>query len=145
MRAVIQRVSCGSVTVDGHIVAEIKQGLVVLLGVGPDDNQDKAGDLARKIAMMRIFSDEQGKMNLSVKDIGGALIAVSQFTLFADTRKGNRPSFIGAALPEIARPLVDHFIQAMNNNGVPTQSGCFGAHMQVKLENDGPVTIWVEN
>jgi D-tyrosyl-tRNA(Tyr) deacylase len=144
MRAVVQRVRYGCVTVEGRVVAEINQGLVILLGVGPEDNKEKACGLAHKIALLRIFADHQGKMNLSVKDILGSVIVVSQFTLYADTRKGNRPSFIAAALPEKASPLVDFFIQSLRDNGVPTQSGKFGAHMQVKIENDGPVTIWME-
>jgi D-aminoacyl-tRNA deacylase len=145
MRVVVQRVRYGSVTVEGTVLAEINKGLVILLGIGPEDDQEKARALARKISLMRIFSDAQDKMNLSVLDVGGAAIVVSQFTLFADTRKGNRPSFIGAAQPDKASPLVDDFVSLMKENGVPTQSGKFGADMLVKIENDGPVTIWMEN
>lgn len=144
MRAVIQRVTSGSVTVAGSVIAEIGHGLVILLGIGPDDSEEKAAALARKIALLRIFEDDQGKINRSVLDVGGAAIVVSQFTLYADTRKGNRPSFIDAALPEVARPLVDRFAELLREQGVPTQTGEFGAHMLVKIDNNGPVTIWLE-
>lgn len=144
MRAVIQRVTRGRVTVEGRKVAEIGLGLVILLGIGPGDNEEKARSLARKIAMLRIFDDGQGKMNLSVLDVQGAAIVVSQFTLYANTRKGNRPSFIEAAPPEVASPLVDRFTELLVEQGVPAQKGEFGAHMQVEIENDGPVTIWLE-
>ena len=145
MRALIQRVLKGSVTIADRRVAEIDRGLVILLGVGPQDNEQKAALLARKIALMRIFEDEQGKMNLSVLDVKGSAIVVSQFTLYADTRKGNRPSFTEAALPAQASPLVDRFVEYLKEQGVPTQTGEFGAHMLVEIENDGPVTIWLEN
>ncbi|NMC53426.1 MAG: D-tyrosyl-tRNA(Tyr) deacylase [Chloroflexi bacterium] len=144
MRAVVQRVKQGSVTIDGAVKASIGQGLVILLGVGPEDGPENASALARKIAMMRIFSDEQGKMNLSVLDVQGEVIVVSQFTLYADTRKGHRPSFVKAAPPELASPLVDQFAALLREQGVPTQTGEFGADMLVKIENDGPVTIWLE-
>ena len=144
MRAVIQRVSSASVSVDGKTIASIDQGLLILLGVGPDDTEEIAQQLAKKIAALRIFSDAEGKMNLSVRDIGGAAIVVSQFTLYADTRKGNRPSFIGAAPPELASPLCDRFVEYLVAEGVPSQTGEFGAHMQVSLVNDGPVTILLE-
>lgn len=144
MRAVVQRVNHGKVTVGQRLTADIQAGLVILLGVGPGDNEAKSAALAKKIANLRILEDGQGKMNLSVLDTGGAAIVVSQFTLFADTRKGNRPSFIDAAPPEIASPLVDHFVEQLRGLGVPTQTGEFGAHMLVELENDGPVTIWLE-
>ena len=145
MRAVIQRVNHGRVTVTNKVIADIGKGLVILLGVGPEDNESNADALAKKIAQLRIMEDEQGKMNLSILDTQGAAIVVSQFTLFADTRKGNRPSFINAAPPELASPLVDYFVEQLRSLGVPTQTGEFGAHMQVELENDGPVTIWIEN
>jgi D-tyrosyl-tRNA(Tyr) deacylase len=145
MRALIQRVQKGSVTIAERGVAEIGGGLVILLGVGPQDDEQKAALLARKIALMRIFEDEQGKMNLSVLDVKGSAIVVSQFTLYADTRKGNRPSFTDAALPAQASPLVDRFVALLKEQGVPTQTGEFGAHMLVNIENDGPVTIWLEN
>lgn len=144
MRAVIQRVNHGRVTVTKKVIADIGKGLVILLGVGPEDNESNADALAKKIAQLRIMEDEQGKMNLSILDTQRAAIVVSQFTLFADTRKGNRPSFINAAPPELASPLVDYFVEQLRSLGVPTQTGEFGAHMQVELENDGPVTIWMD-
>ena len=145
MRAVIQRVNYGRVTIDGRVNAEIGRGLVILLGIGPGDDETKSTALAKKISQLRIMEDSQGKMNLSLLDTGGAAIVVSQFTLFADTRKGNRPSFVNAAPPDIASPLVDHFVEQLRAMGIPTQTGEFGAHMLVSLENDGPVTIWIEN
>jgi len=144
MKAVIQRVERGSVMVEGRQVAAIGRGLVILLGVGPGDGEENARALARKIARLRIFEDQAGKMNLSVLDVQGQAIAVSQFTLFADTRKGNRPAFTDAAPPEIARPLCDRFAELLRAEGVPTQEGEFGAHMRVEIVNDGPVTIWLE-
>jgi D-tyrosyl-tRNA(Tyr) deacylase len=119
----------------------MEKGLLILLGVGPADNEGLAHQLAKKIAAMRIFPDAEGKMNLSVLETGGAAIVVSQFTLYADTRKGNRPSFVGAATPELASPLCDRFVEFLKAEGVPAQTGKFGAHMQVSLVNDGPVTI----
>lgn len=145
MRAVVQRVNYGRVTIDGRVAADIGKGLVILLGVGPGDNEERSAMLAKKIAQLRILEDDQGKMNLSLLDTGGSAVVVSQFTLFADTRKGNRPSFVNAAPPEIASPLVDHFVEQLRTFGIPTQTGEFGAHMLVALENDGPVTIWLEN
>lgn len=145
MRAVIQRVTHGKVSVDGAAVAEIGAGFVILLGVGPADTEDNARALARKIAMLRVIEDEQGKMNLSLLDTGGQAIVVSQFTLYADTRKGHRPSFINAAPPDIASPLVDRFVELLREQGVPTQQGVFGAHMVVEIVNDGPVTIWLDD
>lgn len=144
MRAVIQRARAGSVLVDGQTIAAIGAGLVILLGIGPEDNEEKAAAMARKIAMMRIFEDDEGKMNRSVLDIQGEAIVVSQFTLYADTRKGNRPSFINSAPPEMASPLVDRFVELLQQQGVPAQSGRFGAHMLVEIQNDGPVTIVLE-
>lgn len=144
MRAIIQRVQHSSVIVEEKTIAEIAHGLVVLLGVGPGDDELKADLLAHKIATLRIFSDAQGKMNLSVLDVQGSAIVVSQFTLYADTRKGHRPSFTDAALPALASPLVDCFISGLHKLGVPTQAGEFGAHMLVNIANDGPVTIWME-
>jgi len=144
MRAVIQRVKKGRVIVEGRCVAEINKGLVVLLGIAPSDNAAIAQKLAEKIAYLRIFNDPEDKMNLSVRDIHGEAIVVSQFTLFADTSRGRRPSFIGAAKPEHADPLVGVFAQLLKENGVPTQTGIFGAHMEVNLINDGPVTIVME-
>lgn len=144
MKIVLQRVRRGSVTVEGKRIAEIGQGLVLLVGVGPGDNAEKARALAEKVAYLRIFEDEAGKMNLSVRDVGGAAIVVSQFTLYADTRKGRRPAFTDAAPPEIARPLCDQFAALLADHGVPVQTGEFGAHMLVEIENDGPVTIQLE-
>jgi len=141
MRAVVQRVASASVSVDAKSIATIEKGLLILLGVGPADTEGVAQQLAKKIAAMRIFPDAEGKMNLSVRETGGAAIVVSQFTLYADTRKGNRPSFIGAAAPELASPLCDMFVECLKAEGVPAQTGQFGAHMQVELVNDGPVTI----
>lgn len=144
MRAVIQRVSQGQVSVDHKVIAGIQTGMVILLGIENEDNQDKADQLAAKISKLRIFSDPEGKMNLSVLDIGGKAIVISQFTLMADTHKGNRPSFFKAAPPETASPLVDYFISTLEKAGVPTQAGEFGAHMLVEIHNDGPVTILLE-
>jgi D-aminoacyl-tRNA deacylase len=144
MRLVLQRVKSGSVRIDEHTIAEIGLGLVILLGISPDDSEQQARLLAEKAANLRIFEDGQGKMNLSVLDVKGSAIVVSQFTLYADTRKGRRPSFTGAALPEVASPLVDRFVEYLQEQGVPTQTGEFGAHMLVEIANDGPVTIWLE-
>jgi len=141
MRAVIQRVSKAQVDVDGRTVAKISQGLVILLGIAPEDTQSQAEALADKLVHLRILEDEEGKMNRSALDVAGEAIVVSQFTLFADTRKGRRPSFVGAASPEIAEPLVDAFAEMLTVRGLPTQKGVFGAHMAVSLVNDGPVTI----
>ena len=141
MKAVIQRAVQGSVTVGEEVVAEIGRGLVILLGIAPEDNMAIAEQLADKITHLRIFEDEFGKMNLSVLDIDGEALVVSQFTLLADTSKGRRPSFIGAAKPDLAEPLVTAFTEMLNDRGVPTQGGVFGAHMKVALVNDGPVTI----
>jgi len=144
MRAVLQRVSSGRVTINNQVVAEIGRGLVILVGIGPGDGQEQARFLADKIANLRIFEDNQEKMNLSVRDANGQALVVSQFTLYADTRKGRRPSFTDAAPPDLARPLVDYFTQQLNSLGVPTQTGEFGAHMLVEIHNDGPVTILLE-
>ena len=144
MKAVLQRVSKGSVSVDGQVIATIGQGLVILLGIGPQDGVEQASYLVEKIANLRIFEDEQGKLNRSILDIQGSAIVVSQFTLYADTRKGRRPSFTDAALPDVARPLVERFASMLNAQGVPTQTGEFGAHMLVEIANDGPVTIILE-
>ncbi|MBE0409269.1 MAG: D-tyrosyl-tRNA(Tyr) deacylase [Anaerolineales bacterium] len=144
MRVVIQRVRQGRVSIDGRIVAEINRGVVILLGIGQEDEAAHARYLAQKIAHLRIFEDEQGKINRSLLEVGGEAIVVSQFTLYADTRKGRRPSFTDAALPEIANPLVDEFVKLLAAEGVPTQTGEFGAHMLVDIANDGPVTIWME-
>jgi len=144
MRALIQRVSSGKVSVDGQTIAQIGHGLVILLGIGHEDGEEQAVYLAEKIANLRIFEDEQGKTNLSVLDVSGEAIVVSQFTLYADTRKGRRPSFVYAADPSVAAPLVERFAELLQGHGVPTQMGKFGAHMLVEINNDGPVTIWLE-
>ena len=144
MRAVVQRVRRGSVSVAGEQIAAIDTGFVILLGISPQDGEKEAAALARKIALMRVFEDDQGKMNLSLQDVGGEALLVSQFTLYADTRKGNRPSFTDAALPEKAQPLVERFAAFLQENGIRVQQGRFGAHMLVEIENDGPVTIWLD-
>jgi len=144
MRLVLQRVSQGKVSVAERPVAEIGRGLVILLGVGPEDGDEQVHYLAEKVANLRIFEDNEGKMNLSLLDIGGEAIVVSQFTLYADTRKGRRPSFTDAALPDTASPLVESFADRLRALGVPTQTGEFGTHMLVQIANDGPVTIWME-
>jgi D-aminoacyl-tRNA deacylase len=144
MRALVQRVSKASVTVEGKVISQIEKGLVVLLGIGHDDGEEQAKFLADKIANLRIFEDEDGKTNLSILDVKGEAIVVSQFTLYANTQKGRRPSFIEAALPEVAEPLVDRFIELLRGHNVPTQTGKFGADMLVEIHNDGPVTIWLE-
>ena len=144
MRALLQRVSKASVTVEGQTISTIGKGLLILLGVGHGDGEEQAKFLSEKIANLRVFEDEQGKTNLSVQDVKGEALVVSQFTLYADTRKGRRPSFIDAALPEVAEPLVGRFVELLRGHGIPTQTGKFGAHMQVEIHNDGPVTIWLE-
>jgi len=144
MRAVIQRVGRAGVTVEGREVGRIDRGLLVLLGVAHGDTDDTAQAMAGKIARLRIFPDEAGKMNLSVRDIGGGVLVVSQFTLLADTRKGNRPSFIGAAPPEEANRLYEVFCDAVAAQGPPVERGIFGAMMDVGLVNEGPVTIVVD-
>ncbi len=144
MRVVIQRVSYGRVSVEGRTLAEIGRGAVILLGIAPGDSEVQARYLVEKIANLRIFEDLAGKMNLSLLDMKGEAIVVSQFTLYADTRKGRRPSFTDAALPEVASPLVERFAELLRQQGVPTQTGEFGAHMLVEITNDGPVTIWME-
>ena len=144
MRALLQRVSRASVTVDGKVISRIGKGLVILLGVGHGDREEQVSFLAEKIANLRVFEDELGKTNLSILDVKGEAIIVSQFTLYADTRKGRRPSFIDAALPDVAEPLVDRFVELLRGHGVPSQTGKFGAHMEVEIHNDGPVTVWLE-
>ncbi|MBS4949438.1 MAG: D-tyrosyl-tRNA(Tyr) deacylase [Granulicatella adiacens] len=142
MRIVLQRVKSASVSIEGSVVGEISQGFLLLVGVGPEDTSDDASYLSRKIAGMRIFSDENGKMNLSIDQIGGKILSVSQFTLFADTKKGNRPSFTGAASPEAANQLYEEFNEKLRTEyGLTVETGEFGADMQVSLVNDGPVTI----
>ena len=144
MRAVVQRVSQASVSVGGEVVGDIGRGVVVLVGVTHGDIEEQAEWLARKIAGLRIFEDNEGKMNAGLLDADGAALVISQFTLYADCRKGRRPSFTNAAMPEVAEPLVEHFAQALRDHGVPVQTGVFGAHMLVEIYNDGPVTILLE-
>ena len=146
MRAVIQRATRGRVVVEGDEVGRLDPapGLVVLLGVGPEDGEAEARLLADKVAGLRIFADDQGKINRSLRDVAGGALVVSQFTLFADVRRGRRPGFTGAAPPERAAPLVERFIAELRALGVPVQGGRFGAHMEVELVNDGPLTIWLD-
>lgn len=140
MRVVIQRVKEAQVTIDDELVGDISQGLLLLVGVGPDDEQEDLDYAVRKITNMRIFSDDMGKMNLSIQDIKGSILSVSQFTLFAETKKGNRPAFTGAAKPDKAEKMYLDFNEALAQF-VPVETGVFGADMQVSLVNDGPVTI----
>ena len=144
MRAVVQRVKRGKVSVDNRPGSEIGRGVVILLGIGHADGETQVDYLAEKIATLRIFEDSLGKMNLSLLDVNGAALVVSQFTLYADTSKGRRPSFTDAALPDIAAPLVDRFANQLVALGVPAKKGDFDAHMLVEIENDGPVTIILE-
>ena len=144
MKAVVQRVSQASVSVDGETLGAIGPGLVVLLGIGREDSDEQAQWLANKVANLRVFSDENGKMNRSVLDIGGQVLMISQFTLYGDARKGNRPGFTDAALPDVAEPLVDRVAQLLMQAGVPVATGRFQAHMLVEIHNDGPVTIILE-
>jgi len=144
MRALIQRVTQAQVTVDNNVVGAIEEGLMILLGVGDTDDDDEARVLADKIANLRIFSDNAGKFNRSLLDIGGAALVVSQFTLYADTRKGRRPSFVHAAHPDVAVPLVDLFCDTLRALNITVATGVFGAHMNVQLTNNGPVTIFLD-
>lgn len=145
MRAVVQRVTSGSVTVNKEIVGEIKTGLVVLLGVGEGDAAEDAKYLAEKISRLRIFEDDQDKLNLSVLDIGGEVLAVSQFTLYGDCRRGRRPSFSNAASPEVARELYQKFVQELQQLGLKVATGKFQEHMVVNIVNDGPVTLLLDS
>ena len=145
MRALLQRVSHASVTVGEQVVGQIGQGLLVFLGVGQDDSEAQVKTLADKIVHLRIFGDDEGKMNRSLRDIGGEVLVISQFTLYADIRKGRRPSFTDAASPVIAKPLVEHFQEAIAAHGIKVAGGIFGAYMEVELLNHGPVTIWLDS
>jgi len=146
MRALVQRVAEADVTVDGRITGAIGAGLLVLVGIGAEDSPDDRDWLVRKIAQLRIFDDDAGVMNRSVLERGGEILAVSQFTLYASTRKGNRPSYSAAAPPEIAQPGFDAFVAALAQAAAkPVPTGVFGAHMAVRLVNDGPVTIWLDS
>ena len=145
MRAVVQRVSSSKVTVDGEVTGEINKGLLVLLGVTHEDTSKDVDYIIDKVLNLRIFEDENEKMNLSLKDVEGELLVVSQFTLYGDCRKGRRPSFSSAARPEVATKLYEEFIEKTRKEGIVTQTGQFGAHMMVDLTNDGPVTILLES
>ena len=140
----VQRVTRATCTVEGKVTGETGPGFVVLLGVAPTDTEATARQLADKIVKLRVFNDDAGKMNRSVQDISGGILSISQFTLFADTRRGNRPSFIGAAPPELARTLYQTFNEALREYGLPVGEGVFGTHMVIDLTNDGPVTIPLE-
>jgi len=144
MRIVVQRVDRAAVDISGERIAEIGKGLLLLVGIAPTDAGVDPAKLAGKIVSLRIFEDDSGRMNLSLRDVGGAILAVSQFTLYADTRKGRRPSFVGAAPPEVARPLFERFVDALRAEGVDVQTGRFGAKMAVELVNAGPVTLTFE-
>jgi D-tyrosyl-tRNA(Tyr) deacylase len=145
MKAVIQRVSQASVEIEQQIVGSISKGMVVLLGISKADNETDADYLVNKISSLRIFEDSEGKMNLSLSDIEGQVLVVSQFTLFANTRKGRRPSFIDAALPEQAIPLYQYFIRRLKSENIPVEQGRFGAMMMVRINNEGPVTIIIDS
>jgi D-aminoacyl-tRNA deacylase len=145
MRACLQRVSRAKVTVAGQTCGEIGRGTLVLLGVAAGDTADDARALAEKVAGMRIFEDDQGKMNLALADVGGAMLVVSQFTLLADCRKGRRPSFTDAAAPELAERLYQIFVHAVAKSGIPVATGRFRQHMEVELLNDGPVTLLLDS
>jgi D-tyrosyl-tRNA(Tyr) deacylase len=145
MRAVVQRVSRAVVRVEGAVTGEVARGLLVLLGVGREDGDADAHWMAEKVAQLRVFEDEEGKLNRSVADVGGGLLVVSQFTLFGDTRKGNRPGFTDAAPPEVANPLYERTCALLRERGLPVGTGVFRAHMDVELVNDGPITILLDS
>ena len=145
MRAVVQRVASSRVTVDERVTGEVKKGLLVLLGVTHDDTSKDVDYMVDKVTNLIIFEDENDKMNLSLKDIGGEVMAVSQFTLYGDARKGRRPSFSDAARPDVANPLYEEFVEKLRAQGITVGTGVFGAHMMVELTNDGPVTILLES
>ena len=145
MRALLQRVSRASVTVDGKVVGQIGQGLLVLLGIGQQDSELQVKTLADKIVYLRIFGDDEGKMNRSLLDIGGEVLVISQFTLYANVRRGRRPSFTDAAPPVVAETLVEHFKEVLASYGLTVASGIFGASMTIEIRNEGPVTIWLDS
>jgi len=144
MRALLQRVSVATVEVDGGLVAGIGPGLLALVAAGTGDGEDEADRLAGKVARLRVFADDEGRMNRSITETGGTVLCVSQFTLYADVRRGNRPGFTAAAVPELAEPLVERVASGLEALGVRVARGSFGAHMRVSLVNDGPVTIWLD-
>lgn len=144
MRVLLQRVSRASVTVDGEVVGAISRGFVLLVGVTHGDGEEEATWLANKVAGLRVFEDEEGKMNLSLDDVGGSVLVVPQFTLYGDASKGRRPSWSAAARPEEAEPLVDFFAERLRREGLTVASGVFGAYMDVEIHNDGPVTLMIE-
>ncbi len=143
MRAVLQRVSQAEVRVEGALIGRIGRGWLVLLGVGREDTEEEARKLADKVVKLRLFGDAEGKFNLSALDVGAEVLVVSQFTLYADTTKGRRPSFVEAADPPLARTLVDRFTESVRGYGLRVETGQFAAHMDVALHNDGPVTVWL--
>ena len=145
MRALVQRVSRASVTVDEQIVGQIEHGFLILLGIGQGDSEAQVKQLSDKIVHLRVFEDEEGKMNCSLLESNGQALVVSQFTLYADMHKGRRPSFIGAAAPTLAEPLVERFKEALASHSIAVEGGVFGAHMYVELVNDGPVTLWLDS
>ncbi|GEK90877.1 D-aminoacyl-tRNA deacylase [Alkalibacterium kapii] len=145
MRAVIQRAKNAKVRVDKKVVGEISGGLVVFVGIEDDDTEDDVAYLVKKISKLRIFEDDENKMNLSVQDIGGEILSISQFTLHADTRKGNRPSFTGAAKPDYARNIYQEFNKRLTSKGINVETGQFGEHMEIDFINDGPVTILIDS
>ena len=145
MRAVVQKVSSSKVTVDEEVIGQINHGLLVLLGVTHDDTSKDVDYMVDKVTNLRIFEDEDEKMNLSLKDVGGEILAVSQFTLYGDARRGRRPSFSDAARPDVANPLYEEFVEKLRAQGITVGTGEFGAHMMVELTNDGPVTILLES
>ena len=144
MKAVVTRVNSASVSIDGQLHGAIGRGFLILLGIGPEDTPALCRKLAEKILGLRVFRDENDKMNLSLADVGGSVLVVSQFTLYGDCKKGYRPSFIGAAAPDVAIPLYEQFLQECRDHGFEPQHGEFGAEMQVESVNDGPVTIWLD-
>lgn len=145
MRILIQRVKRAKVSVEGRTAAEIGQGLLIFLGVAKDDERKDIEQLSKKLANLRIFGDEQAKMNLNIKEVNGCILSVPQFTLYADTRKGNRPGFDMSAEPQTAKTYWEEFNKILKDNGIDVRTGIFGAHMDVELVNDGPVTIWLDS
>ena len=145
MRVVLQRAKRAQVSISGRVVGQIEHGYVLLVGIGLEDTREDVDRIAKKIVQLRVFEDEAGKMNLDIRQIGGAILSISQFTLYADCRKGNRPSFVNAARPEVAEPLYEYFNQVLHEEyGLEVETGRFGADMQVELANDGPVTILLD-